>query len=171
MFTNVDVRNIAVQIERNGEETYRAAAKQATDENIAEILLLMADEERRHCQWFEALELEEKNMSAEQQEIASMGRNLLQEMVKSQTFSLELGSLSQADHLDMVFSQCKEFEHDTIDFYQFLKGIIEDSEAVQQVDVIIAEERLHIEQIAKIQGLYGKDANETLLSSEEVERL
>jgi rubrerythrin len=53
MFTIADIRHIAIQIEKNGEETYRKAASEATDPDIGQILGKMADDEKRHAQWFE----------------------------------------------------------------------------------------------------------------------
>lgn len=150
MFTDVDVRNIAIQIERNGEETYRRASENAVDEDVAEMLLWMADEEMRHCKWFEALELKERTKTPEQIEMEALGRNLLQDMVKSRTFSLEQHALSAADQLSTVLAQCKTFESDTILFYEFLKGFIDDDEAARQLDLIIDEERGHLRQLEQL---------------------
>ncbi len=55
MFTIGDIRNIAIQIERNGEETYREASKVAKDSDVVEMLVWMADEEQRHAKWFSDL--------------------------------------------------------------------------------------------------------------------
>ena len=44
MFTVADIRNIAIQIEYNGEATYRRAAELADDMLIVQALLWMADE-------------------------------------------------------------------------------------------------------------------------------
>ena len=85
MFTIADIRDIAIQIEKNGEKSYREAARKAADPEIAEIFNWMADEEKRHAQWFETIE-SEAELTEEQQELEKMGRRLLQEMVEGQTF-------------------------------------------------------------------------------------
>ncbi|WP_319548783.1 ferritin family protein [Desulfogranum marinum] len=150
MFTDVDIRNIAVQIERNGEETYRAAAKETADKNIADLLLWMADEEKRHLLWFEALELKKCNKTEEQEKMEAMGRGLLEEMVKSRTFSLEQKSLSSAEQLSSVLAQCREFEEDTVMFYEFLRGFLDDEKASKHLDIIISEEQGHVKQLENL---------------------
>ena len=58
MFTMVDIRNIAIQIEENGEAAYRRAAFRSTDPERARLFTWMADEERSHCVQFAALTLD-----------------------------------------------------------------------------------------------------------------
>ena len=82
MFTLVDVRNIAVQIEKNGEETYRKVAVQVKDSELRQIFEWMAEEEMRHAEIFEAI-IDERELSGEQAELEAMGRPLLQEIFRS----------------------------------------------------------------------------------------
>ena len=46
MFTVADIREIAVQIEKNGEAAYRAAAQLISDSAVSEIFTWMAEEEQ-----------------------------------------------------------------------------------------------------------------------------
>lgn len=146
MFTIGDISNIAVQIERNGEEAYRKASKAAGDAHVAEILNWMADEEKRHAKWFSQLK-SSKPLSPEQQELEKMGRTLLQDMIKGNNFLLDEDALQNAESVGEVIEKSKELESETILFYEFLTGFLEDQEAIQQLEVIIAEERNHIKQL------------------------
>ena len=150
MFTLTDIRNIAVQIEQNGEETYRRAARQTSDPELAQMLNWLADEEKHHGKLFASIVIE-KTLTAEEAELEAMGRALLQDIVRSQTFSLEHGRLEQAANLEDLFSQSIEFESDTIEFYEFLVGFLDDQEAITQLKEIIEQEREHVRQLEQMQ--------------------
>lgn len=149
MFTLTDIRNIAVQIEQNGEATYRLAANQASSTELRKMLLWMAEEERQHAERFNSM-LVNKPLSAEQAELEAMGRSLLQDIVRSQTFSLKQQQLGQARNLEELLRQSIEFETDTIDFYEFLAGFLDAAEAIAQMQDIIEQERGHVQQLEQL---------------------
>lgn len=146
MFTIGDIRNIAIQIEKNGEETYRNASKAAKDPAVAEMLAWMADEEKNHAKWFTNLQ-SSKPLTPEQQEIESMGRTLLQNMIKGNNFLIDESELVNAKNVEEVVARSKTLELDTILFYEFLIGFLDDKEATLQLKKIIAEERNHIKNL------------------------
>ena len=150
MYTFEDIRDIAIQIERNGERTYRKASEITKDPELAKILLWLADEEHRHKQWFNALQTERK-VSPQNREMEAMGRALLQDMVKDQPFSLDAEQLDGAADLTDLLTQSMQFEKDTILFYDLLKTLVEDHEASAQLDLIIDEERGHVKVLEKLQ--------------------
>ena len=149
MFTLMDVRNIAVQIEQNGEETYRRAAGQAKNPELARIFNWMADEEKKHGDLFTAI-IADRTSTNEQEELEAIGRSLLQDIVRSQTFSLEQQRLGKATSLEDLLLQSIEFETDTIGFYEFLAGFLDDSEAITQLNGIIEQERGHVRQLEQM---------------------
>ena len=149
MFRITDIRNIAIQIEKNGEASYLQAAGQVSDPKIKEIFLWMADEERRHGQWFETIQTD-KPVPPEQAELEMMGKSLLQEMVASQTFSLDQESLDRTTTFAELLAQSKSFEEDTILFYKFLRSLLDDEKTAQQLDLIIMEERSHVRQLTEL---------------------
>ena len=161
MFTISDIRNIAIQIEKNGEETYRKASKAAKDPQVAELLAWMADEEKRHAKWFSNFQ-SNKKLTPEQQEIEAMGRTLLQEIVKGNTFLLDENELQNAKNVEEVMTKSITFELDTILFYEFLIGFLDDQDAVKQLRMIIEEERNHIKQLQQLEGPAGCDCNESV---------
>ncbi|MGW8194607.1 MAG: ferritin family protein [Desulforhopalus sp.] len=152
MFTIGDIRNIAIQIEENGEKTYREAARRATTPQIAKTLQWLADEEKHHAKWFSSLK-SDKPLTAKQQEVEAVGRRLLQDMLKGHPFLLDDKELDEVESLRDLFARSKTFEHDTIVFYQFLLGVIDDAETGKQLEKIIEEERAHIEQLEAMELL------------------
>lgn len=152
MFTIADIRNIAVQIEKNGEETYRNAGLASTDPEVVAILNRMAEDERRHAEWFAAIR-SEKPLTREQREMEAVGRTLLQDMVKGNTFLLEQSELERAKTVAEVLARAKVFEQDTILFYQFIQGFLDDPEAAYWLEKIITEEGNHIRQLEHLEQL------------------
>ena len=149
MFTVADIRNIAIQIERNGEKSYRKASKDSNDPEIARIFTKMADDEERHAKWFESI-TSNKPLTEEQRDMEAIGRTILQEMVENQTFSMEQSKLAKIDNLAEVIDQSLGFERDTILFYEMLSGFIDDNETMDQLNNIISEERSHLEELTRM---------------------
>ena len=151
MFTLSDIRNIAVQIEENGEATYRRAAERSVDPERKRLFTWMADEERGHAEEFANIRADAP-LTPEQAELEAMGRELLQDIVRSQTFSLQGRQLAEADDLEELIAQSIEFEQDTIDFYEFLASFLDDPGAMEQMRRIIDQEREHVRQLEAVRA-------------------
>ena len=63
MFTAFEVLDLAIRLEENGESVYRKAAGQASNPDIRELLLWMAEEEVKHARWFADLKKEIESRS------------------------------------------------------------------------------------------------------------
>ncbi len=113
---------------------------------MAEVLAWMAEEEKHHAKWFSKLQ-SSKPLTPEQQEMELVGRTLLQEMVKGNPFLLDESELQNAKSVEEVIARSKIFELDTILFYEFLIGFLDDEEVIEQLRLIIEEERNHIKQL------------------------
>ena len=149
MFTFGDIKNIAVQIERNGEDSYLKASKVSTDPKITEMLLWMAEQERKHAKWFTNLK-SSKPLTAEQKEMEAVGQTLLQDMVKGNDFLLDEKNLSKSNSVKEVLDISISFEEDTILFYQFILDFLDDKEDQEQLQRIITEEQNHITQLEQM---------------------
>lgn len=149
MFTFGDIKNIAIQIERNGEDSYLKASKVSTDPKITEMLLWMAEQERKHANWFTNLK-SSKPLTAEQKEMEDVGQTLLQDMVKGNDFLLDEKNLETSGSVKEVLEISISFEEDTILFYQFLLDFLDDKEDQEQLQRIIAEEQSHITQLEQM---------------------
>lgn len=150
MFTVADIRTIAIQIEKNGEEVYRQASTAAEDPDIARILARLAEEEKAHGQWFGRI-ASSRTLTDEELKIEAMGASLLTDMIKGNAFLLEKKELAHANTVDEVIARSRSFEEDTILFYEFLLGLLDDEESSSQVKRIIDEERNHIIQLEGIE--------------------
>jgi len=150
MFTIADIRNIAIQIEKNGEETYRNASKAAQNPEVAKALEWMAKEEGHHAKWFESI-TSDKPLTAEQQELEAMGKTLLQDMMKGNNFLLDQKEIEGATDVEEVIAKSKTFEQETIIFYEFLIGFLDEEESIEQLKVIIQEEHNHIKKLKALE--------------------
>jgi len=151
MFTIADIREIAVQIEKNGESAYRQAAEAVSDLTVKEIFNWMAEEEKHHASFFSTIESKEA-LTEEQLELEKMGRQLLQEMVSDQTFSLDKEMLVQTEDFKEALSQAQLLEQDTVMFYEFLLNLVSDPAAREQLEKVIREENRHIEQLEEMKA-------------------
>lgn len=150
MYTLEDIRDIAIQIECNGEKTYRTVGEKAKNPELAHILLWLADEEKRHATWFETLQ-SGRDVSEADGEMEAMGRSLLRDMVKDQPFSLDAEELEGAADVAEIVTQSLSFEQDTVLFYDMLKSLlVEDTKTVAQLNIIIEEERGHVRVLEKL---------------------
>jgi rubrerythrin len=156
MFTFNDICNIAVQIERNGEITYRRAGDAAQDPEIAATLAWMADQESQHAQWFESIR-STKPLTAEQREMEAVGKNLLQDMVKGNEFLLSQSELQRSESITDILEKSKAFEQDTIVFYNFLLDFVDDADSLLKMKHIIREEKNHIKELDRMEKLGSKE--------------
>ncbi|MBW1636247.1 MAG: hypothetical protein JRJ68_08235 [Deltaproteobacteria bacterium] len=154
MFTLSDICNIAIQIELNGAEIYRNAGKTAKDPEIAETLTWMAQEEENHAEWFRSIQSNQV-LSSEEQEMEAIGRSLLQDIMKNNSFSLNSKLLTDADEHGEIITQSIEFERDTILFYEILLDFLDNEESVKQLKNIIKEEDNHIKKLGSLRERNG----------------
>ncbi len=156
MFTFTDIVNIAIQIEKNGEQTYRSAGIAARNPETATRLIWMADQENQHAQWLKSIS-STVTMTDEQKEMAEVGKTLLQEMIKGNEFLLSRNELERSESVDEILAKSKSFEQDTILFYQFLLDLLEDQESVMQMRRIIDEEKNHIHKLEDLEKASARE--------------
>ena len=146
MFTAEEILDMAIRIERNGEQIYRDAIAKAANPRMASLLGWMADEEKQHAQFF--LEMKENINTPVSDPIAdAFGYEILDKLMGNQSFSLEevdFGKIEQVKDLIGVFI---EFEEDTILFYQMLESFIQDDGVRQELRRVIDEENRHIRKL------------------------
>jgi rubrerythrin len=149
LFSIAEIVDIAVQIEKNGEATYRNAVQKISDPSLVRLLEWMADEEANHIQWL--LDLKQKVDSDTENSFAqNMPRHLLNDTIGNQRFSLAEIDFSQIDNISDLIDIFIEFERDSILFYEMLKPFVLAADARSLLDQIIAEETLHIEKLEEV---------------------
>jgi rubrerythrin len=142
MFTLTDIVEIALQIEKNGESTYRRAQRETSDPSLAELLGLLADEELAHQQWFEAFKGRVATQPVDA-ELEDVGRELFQNILGEKAFSLDDVDFSRIPDLQALLRISSEFEQDTIVFYEMLEPFVEDTRSQDDLRLIIEEEKEH----------------------------
>ena len=144
MFSIREIIDIAIKIEKNGESFYRDALEKISNPELKPVLLFLADQEHEHAQWFEKLKRKTKKAGGEQK-VAEISEAMLQNLIGDQRFSLGDANLSELNTVESLIELAIEVEKDTILFYQMLQAFIDDSDTLEGLNEIIAEENRHIE--------------------------
>jgi rubrerythrin len=151
MFTLKEICDLGIQIERNGEKFYRDALNQSWNAPLSSMLQMLAEEEMRHVDFF----VKQKEKLAQEEgdpELEAMGREMLKEILGSQTFSLKEADLSKIRTIEQLRRTALKFEKDTIVFYEMIRSFLTDRETVDQLDAIIEEENRHVKLFEEYQG-------------------
>ena len=149
MFTAREILDLAIQLEENGEAVYREAAGQASNSDIRELLLWMAEEEVKHTRWFTELkqEIETRSNNPFMEE---MSRKVFGGLLGDKSFSHRDVNFSEVDRIEDLINIFIEFEKDTVLFYETLIPFIEDNNTLRHVTKIIAEENNHIKKLHEL---------------------
>ncbi len=148
MFATKEILDIAIKLEKNGEDVYKKAMEEISNPGLADLLQWMMKEEIDHGKWFESLkkevESESKNPIADE-----MSKQLLSQIIGNQTFSLKDVDFSKIETTDELIKTFIEFEKDTILFYEMLQPFINDSQTLEKLNAILEEENNHIKRLSQ----------------------
>ena len=146
MFSVLEILDLAIQLERNGESVYRNAVGKVTKPDLTSLLLWMADEEAQHGRWFSEMKkkIETHSINPFMEE---MSRQVFGGMLGDKSFSHRDVDFSKVDRLDDLIGIFIEFEKDTILFYETLIPFVEDNDTLESIKKIIAEENNHIKKL------------------------
>lgn len=151
MFSLQDVIQIAIQLENNGEAVYRRAAEKSNQASLCSFMAWMADQEAAHAQWFGQLKISNTALDGDR-DLARMGRELLQDAVGEQSFSLESLDLNRVEDLNELIRVSIEFEKDTVLFYEMLSAFVDTPDGRSLLEKIIVEEHRHIRMLEEFIG-------------------
>ena len=151
MFSTIEILDIAIGIEQNGEAVYREALEVISEPRLIDLLTWMAEEEVKHAEWFSDLKRDVENESANPF-VEEMGRELFNDLLGDKSFSHKEVDFSKVEQIDDLVAIFIEFEKDSILFYELLEPFIEDENTLENLKKIIAEENNHI---ARIQEFIG----------------
>ena len=144
MFTLSEIIDLAIRIEKNGENAYRKAQEEVSNPSLASMLQWLAEEEVEHVKWFTQLK-EKAGTLAEDPKLEEMGKTILQGVLGDQAFSIKDADFSKIEDINSLLELSVEFEKDTVLFYEMLSAFIEDEETLSQLDKIIEEEKRHVQ--------------------------
>ena len=151
MFSILEIIDIAIQLEKNGEKVYRQAAGQVADDELTKMLTWFADEEIRHAKFFASLKKGVEEDAGEHFN-EEMSRELIDRFVKEQMFSLKGVDFSEIDDLNELLNIFLEFEEDTLLFFEMLYPFVTSPNDAKKMDQIIDEEKSHIKQLHELKG-------------------
>ncbi|NTV55922.1 MAG: ferritin family protein [Deltaproteobacteria bacterium] len=143
MFSLVEVYDLGIRIEKNGEKFYRDALKQAWSGPIADMLKQLAEEEVKHVEFF-AKRMDAVKQKRENPFLDEMGTEMLKDILGNQIFSLKDTDVSKIRSVDELVALAIEFEKDTILFYAMVGSFMTDGGARRELKEIIEEEERHV---------------------------
>jgi rubrerythrin len=161
MFSVIEILDLAIQLEKNGESVYRDAIEEVASADLVSSLAWMADEEAKHSEWLSELKknIETKSINPFMEE---MGRQVFGDLLGAKNFSHEKVDFSRVDRTADLIAIFVEFEKDTILFYETLVPFIQDAVTLDHLEKIIAEENSHIEKLCE----FSADKTEVSLADD-----
>jgi rubrerythrin len=149
MFSLGEIIDLAIQVEKNGEKTYRKAQKEVKNRDLASVLAWLADDEKEHEKWFHDLKkgIDEK---IEDVRLEEMGREILGSVLGEQSFSMDDADFSNIKDVNALLELSLEFEKDTILFYEMIKAFVDDEKVSSGLDKIIREENAHVKKLEEM---------------------
>lgn len=151
MFSAKETFDLAVKLEENGERFYRSAMNKISDTRLRAVFALLADEEIKHKEWFlrnrDNLTPGKGDLLLQEAE-----RTLLSGIVGDQTFSLDDADLSELHRAEDLINLAREFERDTVLFFEMIRSIVPDPDTLKHLDEIIEEEYRHIQFLDEYEG-------------------
>ncbi len=144
-FNAVEVFKIAEQIERDGEQFYRAVAAKFENTDIQELFCKLAEWELEHERTFAAMrvDIEKDNPTVKvtDPEKCQAMSALSEFVIKSDTSKILTDLMTIKSSIEMAIGM----EKDSVIFYTGLKDFVTDKTAIEKIDDIIAQEHSHIE--------------------------
>lgn len=151
MFSLGEIIDLAIQVEENGEKSYRKAQKEVKNRDLASVLEWLADDEKAHVKWFHDLKkgIDEK---IEDVRLEEMGREILGSVLGEQSFSMDDADFTKIKDVNALLELSLEFEKDTILFYEMIKAFVEEARVSSGLDKIIREEKSHVKKLEEMIG-------------------
>ncbi len=149
------VIELAATFEQRGYELYTKASKLAEQEPAKNMLLFLAEQEKKHEQAFRKMYENIKNIdSGELVSISEESLDYLDALSKSSIFPADDNKfLEQIKSLDDVLEVATQTEKDSILFYVELSFYAPDEETEKFFKFIIGEEKNHLVKIQQLDKL------------------
>ena len=152
VFRASDVVELALQLEKNGEAFYRAAAVKTAIPEVRALFEDLAEQEVFHYQAFKRLAETEWDKPLMTPEEWGDYLNYLDATVQSAFFEGEEQSLALADKVadeKEAIRMAMGFEKETLLFFHDLRDLVPEGEK-RTVSRIIAEEKTHLRRLASM---------------------
>ncbi len=152
VFTPAEALNMAMQVEKNGQAFYEAAAQKASDPKVRDLMERLAEWEVRHYETFRQLAGEAASLpplSGSQWEEYDV---YLETALHNALFGGPDKALAAVDEIESeedALRMALGFEKDTLLFYYDLREMVAESQR-GPVDQIIREEKSHVSLLAAL---------------------
>jgi rubrerythrin len=143
----MDVFNYALQFEKDGEAFYRAGAAEISDPNLADILLFLAGEERKHYRLIK--DLKEHTADHPKSIFISDINNVFSRMkAKNERFT------APKDTVTALLEKAMEIEDDSVTYYRQARSTIDDPQAKDLLALLAKQEEVHYALLSSIIEYY-----------------
>lgn len=149
MFSQNEIFDMAIRIEKNGETFFRNAMEKVDSPSLKSLFECLAEQEVKHREWF-AKQKDRLQVMAESSDLDQASSDVLQDILGDQTFSLEEVDLGQVRNVQDILDMAVEFEEDTILFFEMILSLSIDAETRAELYEIIEEEKRHIELLREV---------------------
>ncbi len=151
-----EIFDIAIQIEINGAEFYRAVAEKQSIPAVKAFLLDLADQEAGHEQLFRKMQ----NRFADNIDVDAMNDEFAMLYMQAEATNYVFKSTnSPVATADMILSDVLELamnkERDSILFFMGLKFLMKAPADKKTIDKLIEEEQFHLATLAQFSKEYG----------------
>ncbi len=143
MFTAMEIFDLAIQVEENGERFYRNALCRVREDSLKNVLGLLADQELEHRSAF--LEIKERigDKTKPAPSVSSLSREVLRGAMGRHAFSLDELRVDSIQEEKEILEAALNFEEDAILFFEFIAAFVSDPGALFTLQQIRAEELKH----------------------------
>lgn len=148
IFNSDEIFEIAIQIEKNGQDFYRKAAKIVTNAEISKFLISLAEMEVGHEELF--IELKKSLSDYPKNEFPDMDDQLAQ-YLKSYANGKVFDPSSAPEEkingemsIQDIFDVAINFERESVIFFTLVKEMVPEAFGQDKIDVLIKEEITHI---------------------------
>lgn len=152
LFTAMQALDMAMQIEKNGEAFYHAAAAKAADPTVQDIFQELARQEQRHHVAFPKMAARLGTLHETPIWTDDEYRRYLQATLEGHLFSgpdKALAVAEKAEDATLALQGAIGFEKDTLLFYYELREMLGEAER-EVLTGIIQEEKAHVQRLARM---------------------
>ena len=161
----MNIFDIALQLELDGEQFYRKQAAKVNLEELKTVLLGLADDEQRHYKIIKSLQ-DQTFVYSEADIPKNRGQNIFKIFNKSEVFPIDEDLMASIrDEQLNVYRAALIKEEESIRFYKKLGEMVEERAAREIVEKLMLEEDSHAEVLENIIQMFNH-VNEWVESAE-----
>jgi rubrerythrin len=143
MFTAIEVFDLAIQVEENGERFYRYAQGRVKQDALKNVLGWLADQELQHMSAFTEIKERIGDKEDPALSISSLSSQILRDAMGRHAFSLDELRIDSIQDEAEILEAAVQLEDDAILFFEFISAFISDPGALYTLEQIKAEELKH----------------------------